>query len=268
MLGRSTSVAGDLLDFISRGEFELARLAEMIEQDKLFADSVLRLANSPHYRRSDAVTSLKFAVSLLGVWTLRSMAALLLIREIGTLEDRTWNHCLSVAVAAQLHAEIYGDDPALAYSTGLIHDFGAILLANFDPVGYRAIESRLDNGLTRESQSEYIGAEIEAYGISHPDLGSSALERWGFPEETTDAVRLHHRESVWMSPAHRALVSGERLVHLERLSPLLWSREILLPEDVTLSSAIDRLALFSSRVADFVSIAPPSKLELPSSRFH
>ena len=43
-----------------------------------------------------------------------------------------------------------------------------------------------------EQKIPLVEMERELFGFDHGELGGSILERWGFPRELSDLVRLHH----------------------------------------------------------------------------
>jgi HD-like signal output (HDOD) protein len=53
------STAMKLQQVMSRPDFTIASLVDAMRTDAVFTGNILRLANSPFYRRGDAVTSLK-----------------------------------------------------------------------------------------------------------------------------------------------------------------------------------------------------------------
>lgn len=219
----------ELLASFEGADLDRRAISMAITSDDAFAKSVLRLANSPYYRRGHEVTSVDYAVALLGEWTIRSFALLDMLREFGALSSAAWGHSSIVAISAFHVSETRGADPSIAYSSGLIHDVGAFVLRSYDLVRYHQIESNFSGGLTAESQKEYLDSELSAFGVDHAELGSAILEHFNFPETMVAAVRSHHLIEDVIHPVTRSIIDGERIVHLSQLPIERWTVGHLYP---------------------------------------
>jgi putative nucleotidyltransferase with HDIG domain len=163
-------------------------LARAVETDPALAARVIRLANSPYYGAPRRVSSAQHAIVLLGRDTVRGIAtsaacSLLDVRtDFGP--DGFWRHALASGAAASVVAEHVGLSPADAFSAGLLHDIGAVLLHRRDPDAFARAQRET-------SMSAIVAAEIDAFGMSHAQAGAAALEAWGFPPAFVEAVALH-----------------------------------------------------------------------------
>jgi HD-like signal output (HDOD) protein len=146
------SASRELLASFEGADLDRRAISMAITSDDVFARSVLRLANSPYYRRGRDVTSVDYAVALIGEWTIRAFALLDIFREYGALSSGAWSHSSIVAISAFHVSESCGADPSLSYAAGLIHDVGAFVLKANNPDIYSGIEKIFVGGLTSESQ--------------------------------------------------------------------------------------------------------------------
>ncbi len=179
----------------------LSRLGEIVAQDLGMSVRVLQLVNSAMFGVSRPITSPVEAVALLGVETVQMMAMTLEILDHSTRAETggvhpegLWQHSLLVAHLAKAIATAERqplDVCTAAFSAGLMHDCGQLVLAHHLPEQYRAImtgEAR--DPATRES------AERRAIGASHANVGGYLLSLWGLPDELIEAVVFHHRPSA------------------------------------------------------------------------
>ena len=118
--------------------------AKLIQADPLLAARTVAIANSVAYNRSGTeISSVRSAVQRLGVRTLQSLVAALIVRQIGSkitdpalqaMSAQLWEHTAHVAALAQVIARrVTHVDPDTALFTGIIHEVGAFyMLAQAD----------------------------------------------------------------------------------------------------------------------------------------
>jgi hypothetical protein len=118
--------------------------AKLIQADPLLAARTVAIANSVAYNRSGTeISSVRSAVQRLGVRTLQSLVAALIVRQLGSkivdpalqaMSAQLWEHTAHVAALAQVIARrVTHVDPDTALFTGIIHEVGAFyMLAQAD----------------------------------------------------------------------------------------------------------------------------------------
>jgi HD-like signal output (HDOD) protein len=120
-------------DEVSRRE-----LALIITSDPVLAGNLVRLANSPMYRRGgDPIESLDRAMAVIGSEGMRSLTAAALLQPVFRISGRhferfgeiTWEHTFLAASAAETHAAVVeSSDPFAAQLLGLILGLAAIVV--------------------------------------------------------------------------------------------------------------------------------------------
>jgi HD-like signal output (HDOD) protein len=120
-------------DDVSRRE-----LARIIASDPVLAGNLVRLANSPVYRHSEApIESLDRAVAVLGTEGMRSLTTAALLQPVFRISGRhfahfgeiTWQHTFLSASGAEAHAAVVEDsDPFAAQLLGLIMGLATIVI--------------------------------------------------------------------------------------------------------------------------------------------
>jgi len=172
--------------------------AEVIETDPAIAAKVLRLVNSSFYALKNPVSAIPLACSILGLKVIKNLVVqATVIDEFSgaqTAEFDTkwlWDHSFKTALAARLlcqHSPIKtGLDPDDAYTCGLIHDVGKmILLQNQTDSFIEAIRA------SRTKNIALAKVEGEMFGFSHAHVGGLLARRWKLAEAVQAAVMYHH----------------------------------------------------------------------------
>ena len=77
------------------------------------------------------------------------------------------------------------------FTTCLIADIGKVVLSEeINNSNYRI------TNLVKNEGIDFLSAEKEIFGITHPEIGAKILEKWEFPEEMITAVRYHHEPDL------------------------------------------------------------------------
>lgn len=189
-----------LTEAFSSGQTSADDVARIVERDLAMAAKVLQLANSAYFGRRQPVTKLGEAVAFLGMETLH---ALVLQTEgfssfpvqppiEGFDLDRLQRHCYRVGhLARALLAETHRAD---AYTAGLLHDIGLLILATHE----RETLAAILESAARQRRPIYE-VERELCSVTHAEIGAHLLALWGLPLSVTTAVSCHH-DPVRTSP--------------------------------------------------------------------
>lgn len=200
----------EALAVIDRGEGDLAELEKTIGQDPGLAARILRVANSPFYGFSGHIGSIKEACIVLGLYTIRNLvlAAGIIGRfppKDGGHFDRLalWRHAVGVGVAAKVLARRHGFDQDLAFTAGLLHDIGKLVLDACFPAEFARVLAHRDahECLIRE-------AEEAVLGFDHGLVGARAAKHWRLPPGIVEAIEAHHR------PGHGPASALVDIVHV------------------------------------------------------
>jgi len=171
-----------ILELASDTESDIQKLAESIEADPAVTARVLRLANSAYYgvaRDVDSVTRAIVVVGYKNILALATCAALAPAfqgRDPWLDRGALWIHSCATAEASRIVALHAGLDPALAHVSGLLRDFGIVVLSEVMREAYAPLlrEVRAGRGLLSQ-------LEREAFGIDHAAAAGLLFERWRLP---------------------------------------------------------------------------------------
>jgi putative nucleotidyltransferase with HDIG domain len=185
-----------LQDYLDDPEVNFDHLARAIECDPGLTANVLQLANSAYFGWQGGIGSVRDAISRLGTRRIFQMVLCMSvaplvrrpIRGYDLSADRLWEHSVAAAICAEKLAA--GRRPTCqphAFTAGLLHDLGKVLLGTFVEVDIEPIKELIDlDHLT------FCEAERMVLGVDHAEVGAHLLERWNLPPEVTTAARWHH----------------------------------------------------------------------------
>ena len=171
-------VAPQIVSVANSDDTSAKALSRILATDVALASRVMKLANSAYFGMRGRVTSLQFAVTVVGFTTVRTMATVALtdLDDESRLPEDFWTVTTSLALAASTLAPRFGERPQDGLCIGLLAQMGAALLHHNDPDGYGELVAEHPTFAGR-------GAGRGAAGTASPAvrLTSVALENWGFP---------------------------------------------------------------------------------------
>lgn len=178
---------------LTEEDADTEELIDLIDCDPALTARILRTANSSFFGQARTVTSVRRAVVVLGLSTVRNLSLGFAVwnatvdRVAREHARRLWDHSLAIALAAQhLAARSSLCDGSEAFTVGLLHDVGTLVLARHFGADYQPL---LRVAGTRPGRPE---REREAIGTDHAAAGALLLERWRLPTVLVEAVADHH----------------------------------------------------------------------------
>jgi putative nucleotidyltransferase with HDIG domain len=187
-------VLAELMESFEKESLCISQLAGKIGLDQGLTARVLRVANSAFYGYPSRIASINDAVVVLGFGNVRSLAvAGGIIEQFSSAGqggfDRLafWRHSIGTAVCAKVLADRTGQNPETAFTAGLLHDIGKLVMDISLPEHY-------DSVLKYCAQTDCaIGvAEKKILGVDHALVGYELAQRWKFPLSIQLAIRNHH----------------------------------------------------------------------------
>ena len=184
-----TSVA-QIFSLISDPRAAAADFERVVRPDVGLTANLLRCANSVFYRASREITSVKDAINRMGLRRVFEVAASgsfanaipPVLTGYGLTAEAYWEHSVAVAVLADRIGRAAGFTyPDLAFTAGLLHDLGKVVVATF-----------LTPTLNDPPSLALVSQEQELLGTDHTELGSLLAAKWNLPKEIAGAARWHH----------------------------------------------------------------------------
>lgn len=189
-LPTAPKVLADLIHSFEDPDVSVAHITRTLSADPVLSAKLLRLANSAYYNVSRSIATVDDAVRMLGFVTVRT-----LVISSGLVNgfksappcldlQRFWRYSLNTAVAARWIANQAGEDAELAFTVGLMHAIGLVII---------------HSGMPEEAQKldDFVGPydpgrmqhEMNALGFSFYDVGAGLAQRWKFPAVFTKTIR-------------------------------------------------------------------------------
>ena len=202
-----------LLDICHDESLSFTELAKILRQDPaLYArvDSVCHRnqcdAGKEHtIQKSEPGLTIEQMLEKLGVNTIKSIAVTAAVQQFfsRTSHERTdflkqhWQHSLHCAIVAESLARLcHYSSPDEAYTTGLLHDIGQLVLETRYPEKYTLTLAQL-------SEDDYFHTlEKDEFDTTHQQVGAELLKKHGANSFVYDAVLYHHENLDHILDAH------------------------------------------------------------------
>jgi putative nucleotidyltransferase with HDIG domain len=186
-----------ILNLVKDPAVSIQDLAHEISKDPAITASIIKLSNSAYYRASKPIRTVQESLMTLGIKTVREIVLLTASKAILNKElkgyqleaEALWIHSL---VVAELSGKIadhkkLGLQRDLVFTSGLLHDIGKVILAQFFPAKMIEIKNEL-----KTSEAAFTDVEKKFFGYDHQEVGRKILDIWNFPDELKEVIAYHH----------------------------------------------------------------------------
>ncbi|MBR7793517.1 HDOD domain-containing protein [Undibacterium sp. FT147W] len=188
------AVARELVSVLEDENSSLDLINEKIAMDHAITAKVLRLVNSSHFGVNSRVVTIQQATALLGVEKIKNLVRLTILANRSSASycegfnfQAFWRHSVATAICAELISRALHMKHDFAFTAGLLHDIGRLVLVTYYPEKYAEVIKH------RQLKDCYLlDAEREIMGIDHVDAGLTLAQQWFFAEAIQDAIRGHH----------------------------------------------------------------------------
>lgn len=207
-------VVQDLMRSFDDQEIGASEIAEQISHEPGISLRVLKIVNSSFYGLPRQIGSLPEAVMVLGFSTVRSLViGASVVAHLPTAPDGAfdplgiWRHSFKCALIARRLAKRARVDPEWAFTAGLFHDAGKLVMYPSLPGLYARVLERC-----REQNIYAHMAERDLAGMDHGEVGARLMAHWKLPVPIEQAVACHHVPEA---------ADGNRLGELVHLADIL-----------------------------------------------
>ncbi|MGO8697400.1 MAG: HDOD domain-containing protein [Limisphaerales bacterium] len=195
----------ELLPLLRANDTDAAKIVELIAYDPAMTTKLLCRCNSVALGLAEPVETVEDAITHLGFNEVYRLVAMLVSQSTlgtaqkgyGMVAGDLWRHSAVTAFASRFVAQSFGSDENTAFTAGLLHDIGKILLNWALLDAYPGIAEKI-----RDMGYSFSAAEKEVLGLDHAELGGRILSHWCFPENLVRAV-WHHHDPLRAHPCER-----------------------------------------------------------------
>ena len=179
------------------------QIAGILQEDPAMSVKVLKLTNSAFYGLQREIESVKQAVIIVGLEAIKNLVLSASVLDMfkgkdidQDFQDKLWRHSLAVGFCARLLAKKARArgmiDPDSAFSGGLLHDIGKVILCCFLTKEHTAVKKAQEKG---KELPTYL-VEEQVLGYNHAQIGSILAEQWKLPHRLRSAVAYHHHPQL------------------------------------------------------------------------
>ena len=250
-------VALKILRLINEEEHDIKELTEEIRQDQVICAKTLKFCNSAVFGCIKKIESLENALAFLGFKNLVKLAISTLMGNFYGRSDAgyslckggLYHHAVGTAIISEKLANLTAKvKPGLAFTAGLLHDIGKVVLDQYIASAYPLFYRQLF-----EEETDFSAAEKTNLGIDHTQVGGDLAVRWFLPDSLIDTIRHHHKPE-------NALRNFE-LTYIVYLADLLMSRfhaglELERLSTETLSTKLGTIGFSTEKFSDIVDLIP------------
>lgn len=184
------SVVQGLMVKLKKPDVDAREIGQALSKDPVLSAKVLRLANSSFFGGQRSMASIDAAVALIGTQALNRLVVACGVASAfagipGVDLPVFWRDAVLAATAAHKLAPRLDADPEAAYTCGLMHATGHLILCQT----YPDIANAMFTGFATMRGAELAAIENDSFGIDHAAVGAIWIETIGFPQPVADTIR-------------------------------------------------------------------------------
>ena len=254
-----------ILRMSQENRHSINEISDELARDQVLSGQTLKLCNSALFSGAVHIETLKDAVMLLGEYMLIKSVITASVNQYyqqtgssgySLCRGGMFFHAVGVANAAEQLARITGKVPdQLAYTAGLLHDIGKVILdqhvADKAPLLFRDF---------CQGELNLTEMEQQRLGISHCDAGAVLAKNWQFSPALTQVIRHHHHPEK--------ATRHSDLVYLVYLADLLMERfhtgtDMNKTQTDSMTESLNRLGISPSQIPALLDKLPLAQLQTP-----
>lgn len=163
-------------------------ISKNIQMDQVLSAKIMRLANSARYGAGRKIASIDSAVVMLGIDALKTLViasgVTSAFKDIKGFDKKTfWRDSFMTASIAKLIAKHTDADPETAFTCGMMHNIGELLIHIAHPEQATKINKLVSAGASR------IDLQDNQFSCNFTEVSAELATRWNFPAEIIKAIR-------------------------------------------------------------------------------
>ena len=235
-------VASEVLSSTLDDRSNAQNLASLIDKDQGLASHIMRVVNSPGFRGSSDIVSLKQGIARLGMERIREIALTISLKgtlfkpcRFDDLIQQSWELGLTAALWAKEIARVARKNVEIAYLCGLLHNVGVPIVV------HRVLE------LDPEISADQAHALCLEFG---PLAGAVLVDKWRLPSVV--ATCISHLQPDQSPPESQAELDAVKVIEAARVIASFGFEEEIEGEQLTAHDAFQYLNFYPDDVADLI----------------
>jgi len=188
-------VISEALKLFDNKNINVSEINKVISRDQSLVSKILLVANSPFYGLQRKVTSVEFAILILGFAEIKNIISVLSLIEAFKNKSDVYlgqkefflHSFLTGTLTKNISENLGFPNSSEAFVAGFLHDIGISIIHKFFHSNFVTICE-----LTQTGNMSYHDAELEILGMTHEQIGNFLVDRWNFPETICDGILFHH----------------------------------------------------------------------------
>lgn len=195
-------VMADLGQLLQDPSADMNDVVALLKRDSALAARMLRVANSAAFGATEHIASLEAAAALIGFKEIHRLVGAVAVDQFshssyplyGFSGPHLRTHALFVALLMEELAAATGQDPHMAYTTGLFRCIGKLALEKLAAGDQSVAAFQPDGGMDLERWEKH------SFGITANDATALILQQWRFPAEIGRSIGQHFAASTAPQP--------------------------------------------------------------------
>lgn len=180
-LPTAPKVVQELISSFQNENVSNSEIAKKLSLDPVLSAKLLRLVNTAFYSSRRSISSIEDAVSMLGFATVRKLVISSSLANVFKSTPRFdlklfWRYSLHTAVVAAWLAKKVGEDAEVAFTIGMTHAIGQLLIRVIIPGDAMDMDK-----LAGPYDARRFQVERETLGYDYATVGSELSKQWKFP---------------------------------------------------------------------------------------
>lgn len=190
-------IALKLIRIIKSGEYNIQEIVTALNSDQVLSAKLLSYCNSALFGFRGRIDSVQKAITFLGeTYLLEAIVSAAVnsffeqeqVGGYALIKGGLFKHSLCVANIAKVIAKrTINENEDTAYTAGLLHDIGKIVLDGFVVKAHPLFYYSEGEGIR-----DLIQLERKAFKCDHQTIGHRLADIWKLPENLRDVISCHH----------------------------------------------------------------------------
>lgn len=182
-------VVQEVIDSFNDDNVSIDEIARKLAADQVLSAKLLRLANSSYYHSSRSIGTVDDAVLMLGFMTVRTLVISSGLTGgfkamPGVDLKQFWRYSLHTGVIAKCLAKKIGGNSDFAFTVGLMHAIGQLVMHAAMPEQTLQIDK-----IAGLLDARRLDVERTSFGYDFSDVGAELAKRWRFPDNFASVIK-------------------------------------------------------------------------------